>query len=122
MRWEETLGGAAVALVVGLVLLLLVDLATYSESQAQPVTVIATTYKPSETQTGTAIDPNGRPYTTVTTTSEEWTVVCKTASGEVHAVKACNAQDWGRIHDAGKATLVTQRTRVFGFTRTKIRP
>ena len=122
MKWEEIIGGTVVAALVGFMLLLLIDLATHRDAHAEPVTVIATTYKPSETQTGTAIDANGRPYTTVTSTSEEWTVVCRTASGVVHAVKAENAQDWGQIHHTGRAMLVTQRTRVFGFERQKIRP
>lgn len=121
MKWDYLISGAIVGVLLFL-LAMLCDTFTFTDRLHEPATVVALTYKPTETQTGTAIDSRGRPYTTVTTSSEEWTVVCKTDAGEIVAMKAANGQDWGRIHDSGKAVVVTRSSRIFGFTRREVRP
>ncbi len=113
---EKLVFGGGALLLLLLVGVPLVDLCTMSDRFSEPVTVVSTSYTPSQTQTGIA--HGSRPAVVTTTSSEEWSVVVRTGDGRVVASQA-DRQAWADLKPGDAAHLV-HRKGVFLLTSTRV--
>ena len=105
-----------IALYVFAVLVVVGDACTVRDVSSEPVTVMALGYKPAETHVGTGVGSDGKPVTTVSSTSAEWTVVVRDASGTV-IPSTTDLQTWAALKDGSSCRLV-HRSGWLGLVRT----
>lgn len=116
-------GKMIVGLIAGLalfLLLLLVDVcASDVFDRQEDVTVVHTDYTPSQTSTGVGTTTSGRAVVTTSTTDEVFSVVVKTADGDV-AAHRMPKHEWAEVRVGDTLSLVHTRSKIFGFHHTRL--
>lgn len=97
---------------IGMVLLLLVDLAGAIQQPDRTATVIQTAYSPKSSSLGTAIGSNGKPMVVSQHKSEAWIVIVECDG--VPLAACTSSQNWIKLKTGDTVTVRFWKGRIFG--------